>query len=582
MEPTGKRGDILHMAPDDQDPLPTGGRSRAIISSLAAGLVAFAVLTATAAILPMSWDEGNAINRAAGITAWAREAVDQGADAFSAAEIARHWHYTVEIEGHPALYGIVIACGQQLAGGRVPPLTAARLGPMILFSIAVAAMFYRLSRQYSFIAALGGVAALITMPRLFAHAHFASFDGPLTSCWILAWALFAPAMANQHRVATGAARARFSFGWALIWGAALGAAMSCKLTGWLASLPFAAYVLVYGNRKTTAKFGVGLVVALATFWLLNPRLWHHPLDGMRSFFALNLNRAGTSFDIPTLFFGTRYDSVVGLPWYNTIVWTCITVPVGSLVLATIGIVSTIRRWQADGDGVVLLLSWLVLLVVRAVPGTPVHDAERLILPSFAFLAALAGLGCERVWAWASRWSIVVARRPRLLLIPPSVGKQIALAGLVAIYTSSATSLVWYTPQWLSYYNLAIGGLRGADALGMEATYYWDALDDEVLAWLHEHTRADEKIEFAAGSPLNLELLERWGVLKRGWRPHDPGTYRWRVIQRRPTFWSAADRRLIEEGTPAYTKTIRPPSMGFGPWRLDVPLIYVFSHEQFKD
>lgn len=527
----------------------------------------------------MSWDEGNAINRAAGITQWAREAADQGADAFSATEIARHWHYTVVIEGHPDLYGIVIACGQQLAGDRLSPLTAARLGPMLLFSFAAGAMFYRLMCQYSFVAALGGVAALLTMPRLFAHAHFASFDGPLTSCWILAWALFAPAMASRHRRAVAAgARASFRFGGSLAWGAALGAAMSCKLTGWLAALPFAAYVLVYGNRKTAARFGVGLIAALATFWLLNPRLWHHPLDGMRSFFELNLNRAGTALDVPTLFFGTRYDSVVGLPWYNTIVWTCITVPVGTLLLAAIGIVSSIRHWQTDGDGVVLLLNWLVLLVVRAVPGTPVHDAERLILPSFAFLAALSGLGCERVWFWESHSRVATGRPGLLWFVPPSLAKPLALAGLMAIYIGSATSVVWYAPQWLSYYNLAIGGLRGADRLGMEATYYWDALDSDVLDWLHEHTSADEKIEFAAASPENLELLKRWGVLRRGWRPHDPGEFRWRVIQRRPTFWTAADRRLIEETAPTFSKTIRPASMGFGPWRLDVPLIYVFPHE----
>ena len=114
---------------------------------------------------------------------------------------------------------------------------------------------------------------------------------------------------------------------------------------------------------------------------------------------------------------------------------------------------------------------------------------------------------------------------------------------------------------------------------MEATYYWDALDREVLDWLHEHTADDEKIEFAAASPQNLELLERWGVLRRGWRPQDPGKFRWRVIQRRPTFWTAADRRLVEGTAPAFLKTIRPASMGFGPWRLDVPLIYVFAHEQ---
>ena len=52
-----------------------------------------------------------------------------------------------------------------------------------------------------------------------------------------------------------------------------------------------------------------------------------------------------------------------------------------------------------------------------------------------------------------------------------------------------------------------------------------------------------------------------------------------VIQRRPTFWQARDRWLIEHETPAFSKTIRSPRAGIGPWRLDVPLLTVFSNEQ---
>lgn len=159
-------------------------------------------------------------------------------------------------------------------------------------------------------------------------------------------------------------------------------------------------------------------------------------------------------------------------------------------------------------------------------------------------------------------------------------------------------MTWYAPQWLSYYSPIIGGLRGADAAGMEATYYWDALDADVLDWLHRHTRDDETIEFASGSMENLTLMRRWGVLRRGVasrgaerHPGAPGfptersgtagadPRRWYVIQRRPTFWTPQDRWLAEHERPAFSKTIRPPSWGFGPWRLDVPLILIYSAEQ---
>ncbi|HJT33097.1 MAG TPA: hypothetical protein VJ783_13730 [Pirellulales bacterium] len=408
--------------------------------------------------------------------------------------------------------------------------------------------------------------------------------------------------------------------------------MSCKFTGWLAPLPFIAYAVVYGDRQTAKILAIGLSVALAVFWIANPRLWHHPFGGLLTFFDLNLNRAGTRLEIPTLFFGRRYDMQTPLPWYNTLVWTAITVPLGILGLGLVGMVSLVPRWAIEPAGILILLNWLVLIVVRALPGTPVHDAERLILPSFAFFAALAGVGAARVVEW--RWGTSPRGSPgpcgRLLgvwrrqrepgepecraqgpglqpqatqgraqgpgLQPqatrgrargPGLQRGVAIAAVAIAYLGAAASTVWYAPQWLSYYSPIIGGLQGADAAGMEATYYWDALDAEVLDWLHEHTRDDETIEFASGSMENLTLMRRWGVLRRdvarrGTERHgvrSPQSCRWYVLQRRPTFWTPQDRWLVEHERPAFSKTIRPPSWGFGPWRLDVPLILVYSPEQ---
>ena len=147
---------------------------RLLLGAVAAAVVCGGVLLATSAGLPMVWDEGNAIVRAEGI-------------------VRGDWQYTIMHEGHPAFYGIVIATGQLTSASWLPPLDAARFGPITLFSLAAGAMFYRLWRQYSLAAATGAVAMLILLPRMFAHAHFASFDGPLVSCWLLAWATFQPA-----------------------------------------------------------------------------------------------------------------------------------------------------------------------------------------------------------------------------------------------------------------------------------------------------------------------------------------------------------------------------------------------------
>ena len=161
--------------------------------ALVVGFGAFLVLLATSPGLPIAWDEGNAIGRAERIAEWGRSWFQQGPNGkhpLSREAISDHWHYTTQIEGHPAFYGIVIAAGHSIGARILPPLTAWRLGPILLFSLAAGAMFYRLGRDYSQAAGLAAVLALLLQPRLFAHAHFAICDSPLMACWILAWAAF--------------------------------------------------------------------------------------------------------------------------------------------------------------------------------------------------------------------------------------------------------------------------------------------------------------------------------------------------------------------------------------------------------
>jgi hypothetical protein len=193
------------------------------------------------------------------------------------------------------------------------------------------------------------------------------------------------------------------------------------------------------------------------------------------------------------------------------------------------------------------------------PGVPPHDGIRLFLPSFIFLAAIAGIGgamvlgqLKRRWAW------------------PLVG---------LMYIGSLSSLVWYAPQWLSYYNLLIGGLPGATATGMEPTYYWDALDRPTLAWLDQNTPADAKVAFGYPSEENLRLLRQWGVFRFEYRQEAPGSYHWYVLQRRPSAWTPADRWLMAHGRPVLQKIIR--GRGWGPWCLTVPLVEVYSYTDYE-
>ncbi len=498
----------------------------------------------------MAWDEGSAILRSRGIAQWfADPSLDRE-------RIARDWQYTTTLEGHAALGGILIAAGERMLPRSVHPLTAARLGPILLFALAAAAMFYRMRKDFSLAAAVCGVAAMMVMPRLLAHAHFATWDGPLTSCWILAWAVF-PAGRP---------------GWkpAVVFGIALGMTLSTKATGWLAPLPFVAWAAVYRDRTAFWALAIAAPVALGVFVLFNPPLWHDPAGGLFEFLRLNFNRgAQPGLNISTQFLGRMYNLDFPLPWYNTLFWTAIAVPLPILLFALMGLASALRYPGRSKMAILLVFNWLVLVIVRAVPGTPPHDGIRLFLPSFAFLAAIAGLGCA--------WLIAKAdgtKRP---------GKQAIVVAIIALgYLGSATSVCWYRPHWLSYYNLSVGGLRGATARGMEPVYYWDALDESVIEWLHQNTPDGEQIRFAAGPRHNLQLLQEWNILRREYRPRSPGKFRWYVLQHRPSGLQPHDQWLIANRRPVLRKTLG--SGGWWAWRRDVPLVEVYEysdHEQAR-
>jgi hypothetical protein len=525
---------------------------RLALYGLTAAILAAVGLLATSPMLPMVWDEGYMIRRADGIGRWVGRLrgtvpLHGGASPLSRAGIAADWAYTTQIEGHPAFSGILIAAGRRIAPSWMAPLQAARLGPILLFAMACGVLCYRLARDYSLVAAIAGTAAVLFIPRLFAHAHFATLDGPLTAAWILVWAAFVESRKRR---------------WAIpLLGAALGVALATKITGWLTPVALVTWIALYRDRPAARALAFALPMAVVVFYVLNPPLWHAPVDGLLAFFRLNLHRAANpDLNVSTQFLGQMYDLDHTLPWYNTLFWTAITVPVPILLLAVAGLGIALRQARRQPWGLLIVAQWAVLIVVRALPGVPPHDGVRLFLPAFAMLAALAGVGGHALY-----------RR-----LAARVGTRAACAVLVLPLIASGSGLYRYAPQWLSYYNVFIGGLRGATELGMEPTYYWDTLDRPVLDWLHAHTPENGKIRFAAPSWANLELMRRWGVLRRDYRDEAPGRFVWYVLQRRPSAASEADSWLIEHARPAYEKRLGPG------WAEDVPLLWVYPHSQYLE
>jgi hypothetical protein len=250
-----------------------------------------------------------------------------------------------------------------------------------------------------------------------------------------------------------------------------------------------------------------------------------------------------------------------------------------LLLFFVGLVAIIRDPSKRASGYWILLNLSALLIIRALPGTPVHDGVRLFCPVFPFLAMIAGIGGATLWSG----SLCPAGISRLGTFRQRTGIfRISLSriSLVGIYLMCLFNLFWYAPQWLSFYNPIVGGLSGAVRVGMEPTYYWDGLDNEVLDWLKKNTKDGEKMMFSIHSRKTLQLYRLEipfdvSTATTTYEELTSGEYRYYILQLRPSGMFERDVQIRERKKTVFTKTIR--NGGWGFWNLgSVPIIEIYD------
>jgi len=448
-----------------------------------------------------------------------------------------------EPHGHPPFYALLGLAGDFLAPSW-PDLPRARLGPILLFSLTAGVIFrFAVTRWGGWAAALTA-GAWVLQPNLFGHGHYAGYDSVLTSLWVLSIVVFAQGVAPQ--AASPPSRSRWF--WTLAFGLVLGCAAATKLTGWFLPLPFVAWAVLYRSRQGFTTLFLGLFIAMVVLWALMPPWWKEPLAGVVRFLESNLSR-GETIRIKVLFLGTVYNTPKeSLPWYNTLIWTLLVTPVGFLMLASMGFWAAVRNWRNESIGLLIAGHWAFLMILRALPHTPGHDGVRLFLPAFGILALLAGLGARSLLDDWGRW---------------------AKAAIAAALLEGLITTVVMMPVPLSYFSPLVGGLPGATALGMEPTYYWDALSPGARAWLAENTLPGRTYAFS-GLTHSWLYLRRTGELPRRLYRIDAGDPQWLVIQNRPGAFSREDRALVAKGRPAYTVT-----------KLGVPLIWIFPFSELE-
>ncbi|MDO5579666.1 MAG: glycosyltransferase family 39 protein [Planctomycetia bacterium] len=546
-------------------------------------LFTFCLLFWGANRLPLTWDEGDSFDRADKILAWFDLLAEPaGQDPFSPSVLQEYWPNTVYLEGHPAGYSFLIAMGKNFAslfGNFFTKADPYRFAPIFFFALAMGIVYRKIGQYFGSGAGIAAVGAILLIPRLFAHAQIGACDSLLISFWIFVWAFFDSALKN--------------FSGSIFWGILLGMALSIKFTAWLVPIPFLC-VLFTGlflglDRKTFCRILlISFPLSLIVFYLMNPPIWFDPIGGLKTFLYLNLHR-NENFNIGIWFLKGYCDLNHPLPWYNAFFWILITVPSGILFLffysllripfkggEKIGFKQEERkgtRITSRGMFFLILLNFLLLPIIRSFPGVPVHDGIRLFIPAFAFLGMMAGVGASECWT----------------SFPSRSAKSLLLRiGLFSILIVSFFNLFWYSPHWLSYCNILIGGPKGARSAGMEITYYWDGLDEETRLKLrpeNEEKIPVSKVLFSAFSQKTLDRYRKWGdfpmevrTVSAGGTLSDPENYRYYVLQLRESGLSPADFLIMRKAKPVFRKEIR--SGGIGPW--DLSGVYLIEIYDFSD
>lgn len=547
------------------------------LRGLGVAVATLVLMVATEPRLAIVWDEGYTLGREARIRWWLQalrdpagfartwrppalelvqrdglpaprpEQLDTRAKLFEPAVLAWFWPFArEEPHGHPPFYAIMGLAGDLLAP-RWQALPRARLGPMLAFSLTAGVLWAFFASRWGGWPASAAAAAWVFQPNLFANGHYATVDALLSSLWVLALLAFTEAVRTGGPPEPRSPR----WGWVVVFGLLAGWAADTKLTGWFLPLPLLAWVAIERDRRGLITLLVGGLVGILTLYAFNPGWWCAPVEGVRRFLVSNLTR-GRTIPIPVLFLGrvvmTPNES---LPWYNTLLWSLFVTPVGFLMLAIAGAAHAARRFRSRPFGLLALVNWAFLLALRALPHTPGHDGVRQFLPAFGVLAVVAGLGAAWIVEHGGRWG-------RRLL-------GVALA-------EGVVSLAVMMPVPLSYFSPVVGGLPGAVRLGMEPTYFWDALTDEALDWLNRNTPRGGRVRFATfpTSWLYLHAAEVGRLRPEPVPLQVPVACRWYVVQNRPGALQPWDLALIREGHPAFV--VR---------KLGTPLVWIFPDQELQ-
>jgi len=516
-----------------------------LIAILLACLVAV-ILTSTSSTIGLTWDEPMYMTAADSYAAWFDVLAHKPTQAFQSETIDRYWAFNHE---HPPLEKIWSGLTAKVARHFFDELTANRLGVILMVSLLAALLYLMMAETYGKAAGIFSVAALMSMPRFFFHAHLAALDVPV------AVVSFALTFAFWKTVD------RKGWGWGILCGVICGLAAATKLNGVFILFALAIWCLFFRrNLSVVVRFIQMGVAALPVFFLIWPWFYHQTWTRLLEYLNFHLGH----FAVGQWYLGNFY---LIPPWHFTFVILWAVIPLSITILFLAGV---LRAGKGKHDGG---LAWLMMIciLVSVLPyilgKSTLHDNERLFMPVFPFMAALAGTGFD----WLSKNLEQFFNR----INQQSIITITSFALGVAFIMPQTAAMAGLYPHLLSYYSEGVGGLHGANKLGLETTY-WCETYAAAIPYINSHARAGDVVWVEPLSSNVLIYYQKIGRLRSDVQimtppntqsvlrpassrpaPETPFRADWFIIQYCQSQYARTDAsvhallRALESGNPVY-------------------------------
>lgn len=376
--------------------------------------------------------------------------------------IDKYWKTDPMLNTHPSGIKWIYLTAQKLIFWEDNPYRQNGILNAMIFSFSTL-LFLQWWRKDSFSTHVIYIFFLLTIPRFFAHIHFPATDIPMISFLLILIVCMDRLFFKRLFFLTGII---------------LGIFLSIKFTSLLLLIPvFVMPFIKYRHdwKKVFTQLALVCIIALLTFYMLNPDYWFSPFSRVREFLQQTLTRRSW-IPISVLFNGQHY-SYRG-PLYYPFVMFFITTPIlHSLFLITGITVVTIKKRLGDDPKTVLLLICLIFpFLILTLPISPAHDGIRYLLPAFPFALCFMTLGFKYFWKFIRDRSNTHPLKKSVQWI------SVIIASL--ILAGDLKSPARYPPFELSYYNRIVGGISGAYKKGYETTYWWEVVNNNVIEVLN--------------------------------------------------------------------------------------------------